>query len=133
MSASLVKLLLQQSEAGEPAAVWGRLAKPHFGREFNLLLARRILIEEAPAESWSTCSNCECVLDARPIQHVNGRIIAACPIDAGSDTVLEPDDLSSFRIDVAALMRATSARPGRDRSPRLISAHSHVPPTLSPR
>jgi len=112
MSANLVKLLLQQSEGGEPAVLWGRVAKPHFGHEFNRLLGQRILIEEVPAESWSTCSNCECGLDARPIQHINGRIVAACPFDAGSDAVLERDDLRSFRIDVAALMRAVASASG---------------------
>lgn len=117
MSATLVKLLLQQSEGGEPAILWGRLAKPHLGREFDSLLGQRILIEEAPAESWSICSNCECGFDARPIQHINGRLVAACPIDAGSDAVLEPDDLRSFRIDVAVLMRTVASASGFDTEP----------------
>lgn len=120
MSANLVKLLLQQSEAGAPAVLWGRLAKPHFGHEFNHLLRQRILTEDAQAESWSTCSNCECSLDARPIQHINGRIVAACPIDAGSDTVLEPDDLRSFQIDIAALVRAVASASGFATEPREI-------------
>ena len=92
--------LLLQSEAGEPAILWGRLAKPFLGKEFDRLLHRGVLIEETPADEWDVCSDCECDHDSRLIQRIEGKLIAACPIDHHSDTVLEPEDLRSFQINL---------------------------------
>ena len=36
MTASLTALLLQLSESGDPAILWGRQAKPYFGKDFGL-------------------------------------------------------------------------------------------------
>jgi len=112
MSAGLVRLLLQQSEGGDPAMLWGRAAKPHFGGAFDRLLARGVIVEEAPATSWPPCDGCECGTDERPIQRMDGRIVAACPFDANSDAVLDDDDLRSFRIQTSALMREIASASG---------------------
>jgi DNA-binding winged helix-turn-helix (wHTH) protein len=72
----------------------------------------RIIVEDEPADTWSTCSNCECGLDARPIQRINGRSVAACPLDANSDAVLDEDDLKSFRIDVPRLVAEIASASG---------------------
>ena len=103
MTETLPRLLLRQSEAEHPV-LWGRTAAPHFGREFDRMLAQRVLIEEAPAETWGLCSDCECGLDARPIQHINGRLVAVCPFDHQADAHLTDTDIRSFRIEVDALV-----------------------------
>ena len=104
MTDTLTALLLRRSEGGAPALLWGRTAKPHFGPVFDRLLAEGVLVEHPPAEEWSTCAVCECGFDARPIQRIGDRIVAACPFDVGSDTELEEDDLRDFRIDPERLV-----------------------------
>ena len=104
MTDTLTALLLRRSETGEAALLWGRAAKPHFGLDFDRLLAAGVLVEQSPASEWPTCAGCECGFDARPIQRIGGRIIATCPIDAGADTVLTEDDLRDFRIDAERLI-----------------------------
>jgi hypothetical protein len=98
MTNTLTAQLLRLSEGSRPT-LWGRVARPHFGREFDRLLAEGVLVERPPAEEWSTCVNCECGFDARPIQRIGDRIVAACPFDVDSDTELEEDDLRDFCID----------------------------------
>ena len=104
MTDTLTALLLQLSESGRPPLLWGRLARPHFGPAFDRLLAAGVLLECAPAEEWSACADCGCGFGLRPIQRIDGRIVAACPVDAGCDTVLEEDDLREFRIDPERLV-----------------------------
>ena len=104
MTDTLTALLLQLSEGGRPALLWGRSAKPHFGPAFDRLLAAGVLVECPPMEEWSACADCDCGFGIRPIQRIDGRIVAACPIDAGSDTELEEDDLREFRIDPERLV-----------------------------
>lgn len=104
MTETLGALLLRLSEADGPAVLWGRRARPHFGRAFERLLASGVLVEQAPAESWPPCADCECGLDVRPIQTIGGRLVAACPWDAGADAVLAPDDLRNFVIDEQRLV-----------------------------
>lgn len=112
MTETLARLLLRQSEAGEPALLWGRQAVPFHGQEFDRLLSRGVLIEEAPATDWAPCRDCECGLDSRPIQDIGGRLVASCPVDCSGDTVLSADDLRSFRIDPAALVGEIAAASG---------------------
>lgn len=45
MSESLATLLLRLSEAGEPAFLWSRQAKPYLGRAFDCLLTGGVLVE----------------------------------------------------------------------------------------
>lgn len=104
MTNTLAALLLQLSEGGRPALLWGRLAKPHFGPAFDRMLATGVLVECPPAEEWAACADCDCGFDARPIQRIGNRIIAACPYDARSDIELEEDDLRDFRIYAEQLL-----------------------------
>lgn len=112
MTGSLPRLLLQLSEAGEPALLWGRQAKPYFGPAFDHLLECRLLVEEAPATEWDTCKDCECGLEYRPILETNGHHVATCPIDQRSCLVLDADDLRSFRIVPAELVRKIATASG---------------------
>jgi len=112
MTETLAKLLLRQSEAGEPALLWGRQAAPFFGREFDRLLSQGVLIEEAPATDWAPCPDCECGLDSRRVQNIAGHLVASCPVDRTSDTVLSADHLRSFRIVPAVLVREIAAASG---------------------
>ena len=112
MAESLVELLLRLSEAGEPAILWGRQARPYLGRDFERLLDQGILVENAQATEWDVCSSCECGLDARPIQHIDGRYVAACPLDQRSDRNLEAEDLKSFGIGIPALVREIASASG---------------------
>jgi hypothetical protein len=117
VSESIGTLLLRLSEAGEPATLWGRQAKPHFGSEFERLLARRIIVEQAPATEWPVCASCECGLEARPVQAAGDRHIAPCPYDHRCDATLDDDDLRSFRIDGAALIKEIAAASGIGNEP----------------
>lgn len=112
MTDRLARLLLRLSEAGEPAILWGRQAKPYLGRDFQRLISQGILVEDAPATEWDVCSSCECDLDVRPIQHIDGRHVAACPLDQNSDLILDAEDLRSFRIGVPALVREIASASG---------------------
>jgi len=120
VSESLEHLLLRLSEAGEPATLWGRQAKPHFGSEFERLLARRILVEQAPATEWPVCAFCECGLDARPVQAAGDCHIAPCPYDHRCDAALDDDDLRSFRIDGEVLIKEIAAASGIPDEPELV-------------
>lgn len=119
MTETLSRLLLLLSEAEHPI-LWGRVAAPHFGRDFDRLLAQRVLIEDPPADSWAVCSDCECGLDARPIQEIHGRRVAVCPQDHRSDVHLSNDDIRSFRIDPALLVGLIGKASGLDRPPEVI-------------
>lgn len=121
MTETLPRLLLRLSEAGDPAILWGRQAASHSGRDFERLLDRGILVEQAPATEWDVCPACDCGLDARPIQQVNGRQIAVCPTDRRSDLVLGDDDLRSFRIDPSALVREIAMASGFGGEPAAVA------------
>ena len=112
MTETLPRLLLRLSEAGDPAILWGRLAAPHAGRDFERLLDHGVLVEQAPTTEWDVCPACDCGLDARSVQQVNGRHIAVCPTDRRGDLVLGEDDLRSFRIHHPALVREIATASG---------------------
>ncbi|NOX41047.1 MAG: hypothetical protein GXP05_11175 [Alphaproteobacteria bacterium] len=99
MTGTIYALLLQQSELGAGASLWGRSAARHFGKPFDRLLAKGILCEQAPAETWATCRYCTCDYDHRLIREINGRLLAMCPWDHKADEELKPDDLRSFAIN----------------------------------
>jgi hypothetical protein len=71
-----------------------------------------VLEETAEATEWSPCVDCDCAFGFRPIRTLEGRIIAACPIDPGSDLELEPEDLREFRIDAGRLLSLIGAASG---------------------
>jgi hypothetical protein len=120
MNDTLTALLLQLSEASA-RLLWGRVARPHFGPGFDRLLADGVLVERAPAVEWSTCPDCDCGHDARPIQRIDGRILAACPFDPGADTALEEDDLRDFRIDPDRLVDLIARASGFSESPEPLA------------
>ena len=122
MTETLPRLLLRLSEAGGPAILWGRQTAPHAGRDFERLLDRGVLVEQAPATDWDVCPSCDCGLDVRPIQQVNGRHIAVCPTDRRSDVVLGDDDLRSFRIHPPALAREIATASGFGDEPTAVAA-----------
>jgi hypothetical protein len=122
LSDSLMKLLLQLSEAGDPAIISGKMAKAHFGPDLQGLLNRRLLIEQVPATDWPPCHSCECGLDSRPIKANCGVWVAVCPLDSKSDVLLAEDDLRSFRIDTAALVREIASASGFDANPGEVVA-----------
>jgi len=99
MTGTIYALLLQQSELGSVASLWGRPASRHFGKTFDRLLAKGVLSEQAPAETWATCRYCTCDYDHRLIREINGRLLAICPWDHKADDELTPDDLRSFAIN----------------------------------
>ncbi|MFN3946111.1 MAG: hypothetical protein ACK4K7_14390 [Allosphingosinicella sp.] len=112
MTETLPRLLLRLSEAGDPAILWGRQAAPHAVRDFERLLDRGVLVEQAPATEWDVCPACDCGLGARPVRQIDGRPVAVCPTDRASDLVLGDDDLRSFRIVQAALVREIAMASG---------------------
>jgi DNA-binding winged helix-turn-helix (wHTH) protein len=120
MTESLARLLLRLSEAGEPAILWGRQAKPYLGRDFERLIEAGILVEDAPATEWDVCASCECDLDVRPIQQIDGRCVAACPLDHHRDITLDGEDVRSFRIQIAALVREIVAASGLMHEPTQV-------------
>jgi len=123
---TLAALLLRQSEGGEPAILWGRQAKPHFGREFERLLNHGILIEQAPATDWDVCADCECGMTDRPIRRVNGLLVAACPFDHKQDETLEPEDIRSFAINTAALVHEIATKSGFEAPSEFLPGAWHV-------
>ncbi|MEX0853883.1 MAG: helix-turn-helix domain-containing protein [Bauldia sp.] len=120
MTESLPKLLLQLSEAGPPAILPGNLAKHHFGPDFDALLHQRLLKEAAPASEWATCASCECGLHARPVQRIDGRLVAACPLSAALDAELDEDDLRTFEIDIPAIVRRMASESGFGSEPEEV-------------
>lgn len=112
MIGNLAHLLLRRSEAGEPALLWGREAKPFYGPAFDRLITRGVLVARAPPCEWQACDDCRCGQDWRPIARVDGQPVAICPLDRGSDLLLEPEDLESYEIDAAALVREIATSSG---------------------
>jgi len=121
VSESLAKLLLRLSEAGAPAVLWGRQAQPHLGRAFDFLLTRNVLVEQAPATEWPVCAECDCGLDFRPITEIDGRSVACCPSDAGSDAVLDSNDRRGFHIDHARLAQEIALASGFEVEPSEVA------------
>lgn len=133
MTATLIDLLLRLSEAGGGARLWGAAARPHYGPAFDRLLAAGVLEERPPAEEWPVCDDCDCGLDARPVLAIGERRIAACPLDAGRDALLDAQDLRSFAIDESRLaLECLGGDPGAICEPlprlwvRLDAAAGHV-------
>lgn len=122
MVANLAHLLLQRSEAGEPALLWGREAKPFYGPSFDRLIAAGVLVARAPAHEWQVCDDCCCGRDWRPIERIDGRLVAICPLDHAADVVLDPEDLESYEINTAALVREIAASSGFVNEPSEVIA-----------
>jgi DNA-binding winged helix-turn-helix (wHTH) protein len=121
MTETLPRLLLRLSEAGDPAILWGRQAAAHAGVKFERLLNRGVLVEQTPATDWDACSACDCGLDSRPIEWINGCPVAVCPINRRHDSALDVEDLRSFRINLRMLVREISVATGLDDEPSMIA------------
>jgi hypothetical protein len=109
---SLPKLLLQRSEGGLGAVLWGREAQPHFGRAFDRLLAEGLLTERAPATTWPPCSTCDGRCEGRDIVAIGDLLVAECPEDHRCNSTLAPNLIRSFEIDAAVLCRLIAAASG---------------------
>ena len=112
MTETILRLLTRLSEAGDDAILPGDLAAPFFGPVFDRLLAKRVLVEQAPLSDWDVCDACECGLPCRPIRKAGDAFRAECPLDHRQDIELTDDDLRVFRIGAEALASVIGAAAG---------------------
>ena len=118
MTETILRLLTRLSEDGEDAILPADLATPFFGPVFDRLLAKRVLIEQAPLSDWDVCDACECGLPCRPIRKAGDAFRAECPLDHRQDIVLTNDDLCVFCIGADALASVISAAAGFGAKPK---------------
>ena len=121
MTETILRLLTRLSEAGEDAILSGELAAPFFGPVFDRLLAKRVLVEQAPLADWEVCDACECGLPCRPIRKAGDGYRAECPLDRRHDVDLTEDDLRVFRIDGGALAFVIGTAAGFGTAPNLAA------------
>ncbi len=117
MAESLIRLLLQLSEGGEPTLLSGSAAEPFYGPGFQDLLGAKILIEQPPATEWQPCDSCECGAQSRPIRNVKGHLVALCPLDSRSDSPLDQEDLRFFEFHIGAFAVELAAASGFKAAP----------------
>ncbi|WCR09885.1 hypothetical protein JHW45_12475 [Paracoccus stylophorae] len=118
MTETILRLLTRLSEAGDDAILSGELAVPFFGPVFDRLLAKRVLVEQAPLADWEVCYACECGLPCRPIRKAGDGYRAECPLDRRQDIDLTKDDLRVFRIGADALASVIGAAAGFAAAPK---------------
>jgi len=123
MTETILRLLTRLSEAGDDAILFGELAAPFFGPVFDRLLAKRVLVEQAPLSDWDVCDGCECGLPCRPIRKIGDAFRAECPFDHQQDIELTEDDLRVFRIGGAALASVIGAAAGFRAAPKRAAAN----------
>ncbi|MCV2449454.1 hypothetical protein [Paracoccus sp. DMF] len=121
MTETILRLLTRLSEAGDDAILPGELAAPFFGPVFDRLLAKRVLVEQAPLSDWEVCDACECGLPCRPIRKAGDGYRAECPLDRRHDVDLTEDDLREFRMGAAALASVIGAAAGFSAAPKLAA------------
>ena len=121
MTETILRLLTRLSEAGDDAILPGELAAPFFGPVFDRLLAKRVLVEQAPLSDWDVCDACECGLPCRPIRKAGDAFRAECPLDRRQDIDLNEDDLRVFCIGAAALASVIGAAAGFGTAPKLAA------------
>ena len=121
MTETILRLLTRLSEAGADAILTGEIAKPFQGPAFERLLARRIIVEDAPLTDWDVCERCDCGLVSRRIRAVGDGYRAECPLDWRQDVNLNEEDLRAYRIGALALASAISVAVGfRESPPQLV-------------
>lgn len=118
MTETILRLLTRLSEAGDDAILPGELAAPFFGPVFDRLLAKRVLVEQAPLSDWDVCDGCECGLPCRPIRKIGDAFRAACPFDHRQDIELTEDDVRVFRIGGGALASVIGTAAGFASAPK---------------
>ncbi|WEF23117.1 hypothetical protein [Paracoccus sp. S3-43] len=121
MTETILRLLTRLSEAGDDAILPGELAAPFFGPVCDRLLAKRVLIEQAPLADWEVCDACECGLPCRPIRKAGDGYRAECPLDRRHDVDLAEDDLRVFRIGGGALASVIGTAAGFGIVPKLAA------------
>lgn len=121
MTETILQLLTRLSEAGDDAILPGDLAAPLFGPVFDRLLAKRILVEQAPLTDWEICDACECGLLCRPFKKAGEIFRAECPLDRRHDIELTEDDLRVFHIGAAALASVIAAAAGFGATPKRMA------------
>lgn len=121
MTETILRLLTQLSEAGDDAILPGELAAPFLGPVFDRLLAKRVLVEQAPLADWEVCDACECGLPCRPIRKVADAFRAECPLDHRQDVDLTEDDVRVFRIGAEGLASVIGVAAGFVAAPKLAA------------
>lgn len=121
MTETILRLLTRLSEAGDDAILSGELAAPFFGPVFDRLLAKRVLVEQAPLSDWDVCDGCECGLPCRPIRKAGDGYRAECPLDRRHDVDLAEDDLRVFRTGGGALASVIGTAVGFGTAPKLAA------------
>lgn len=121
MTETILRLLTRLSEAGDDAILPGELAAPFFGPVFDRLLAKRVLVEQAPLADWDVCDACECGLPCRPIRKAGDAFRAECPLDRRHDIDLIKEDVRVFRIGAEGLASAIGAAAGFGAAPKLAA------------
>ena len=105
----LAWLWTRLSEGGARVAISGRALSRFPANDIERLLRAQVLIEEQKADTWSVCAECDCGLDARPVEWSGEVFRACCPHDQSEDVILQKDDLRRFSVDVDRLVTRISA------------------------
>ena len=105
----LAWLWTRLSEGGARVAISGRALSRFPANDIERLLRAQVLIEEQKADTWSVCAECDCGLDARPVEQSDDAFRACCPHDQSEDVILQKDDLRRFSVDVDRLVARIAA------------------------
>jgi DNA-binding winged helix-turn-helix (wHTH) protein len=105
----LAWLWTRLSEGGARVSISGRALGRFPASEVERLLRAQVLIEERKVDTWSVCAECDCGLDARPLEQLDDAFRACCPHDPAEDVILQKDDLSRFSVDVDRLVARIAA------------------------
>lgn len=105
----LAWLWTRLSEGGARVSISGRALGRFPASDVERLLRAQVLIEERRADTWSVCAECDCGLDARPIEQLDDAFRACCPHDPAEDVILQKDDLRRFSVDVDRLVARITA------------------------
>lgn len=105
----LAWLWTRLSEGGARVAISGRALSRFPANDIERLLRAQVLIEERKVDTWSVCAECDCGLDARPLEHFDDAFRACCPHDPAEDVILQKDDLRRFSVDVDRLVARIAA------------------------
>ena len=83
----LAWLWTRLSEGGARVAISGRALSRFSANDIERLLRAQVLIEEQKADTWSVCAECDCGLDARPVEQLDDAFRACCPHDQESESI----------------------------------------------
>ena len=94
----LAWLWTRLSEGGARVSISGRALGRFPASEVERLLRAQVLLEERRSDTWSVCAECDCGLDARPVEQLGDAFRACCPHDQAEDVILQKDDLRRFSV-----------------------------------